>query len=98
MLTGTLAAFGNGVIRPALTSLITQQAGRQEQGVVLGITQSLMSMASIVSPIVAGLLIERHLLKEWAWVAAGLAAIGVALSREGLGLYATASADSIGAP
>jgi len=98
MLTGTLAAFGNGVIRPALTSLITQQAGRSEQGVVLGITQSLMSMASIVSPIVAGLLIERHLLKEWAWVAAGLAAIGVALSREGLGFYATASADSIGAP
>ena len=83
MVTGTLAAFGNGVIRPALTSLITQQAGRQEQGVVLGITQSLMSMASIVSPIVAGLLIERHMLKEWAWVAAGLAAIGVALSREG---------------
>src|SRR5204862_2341423 len=77
MLTGTFAAFGNGVIRPAITSLITQQAGRQEQGVVLGITQSLMSMASIVSPIVAGLLIERPLLKEGAGVAAGLAAIGV---------------------
>ena len=98
MIVGTLAAFGNGVIRPALTSLITQQAGRQEQGVVLGITQSLMSMASIVSPIVAGVLIERQLLMEWAWVAAGLAAIGVALSREGLPFYATASADSIGAP
>jgi MFS family permease len=98
MITGTLAAFGNGVIRPALTSLITQQAGRQEQGVVLGITQSLMSMASIVSPIVGGLLIERHLLKEWAWAAAALAAVGVALSREGLPFYATASADSIGAP
>jgi DHA1 family tetracycline resistance protein-like MFS transporter len=98
MVTGTLAAFGNGVIRPALTSLVTQQAGRQEQGVVLGITQSLMSMASIVSPIIGGLLIERQMLKEWAWVAAGLAAIGVALSREGLPFYATASADSIGAP
>jgi MFS family permease len=98
MLTGTLAAFGNGVIRPALTSLITQQAGRQEQGVVLGITQSLMSMASIVTPIVGGLLIERQLLTEWAWAAAGLAAVGVALSREGLPFYATASADSIGAP
>ena len=98
MVTGTLAAFGNGVIRPALTSLITQQASRQEQGVVLGVTQSLMSMASIVSPIIGGLLIERHLLKEWAWVAAGLAAVGVALSREGLPFYATASADSIGAP
>jgi DHA1 family multidrug resistance protein-like MFS transporter len=98
MTVGTLAAFGNGVIRPAITSLITQQAGRQEQGVVLGITQSLMSMASIVSPIVGGFLIERHLLKEWAWAAAALAAIGVALSREGLPFYATASADSIGAP
>ena len=67
-------------------------------GVVLGITQSLMSMASIVTPIVGGLLIERHLLKEWAWAAAGLAAVGVALSREGLPFYATASVDSIGAP
>jgi MFS family permease len=98
MVTGTLAAFGNGVIRPALTSLITQQAGRQEQGVVLGITQSLMSMASVVAPIVGGLLIERQMLKEWAWAAAGLAAVGVALSREGLPFYATASADSIGTP
>ena len=38
------------------------------------------------------------MLKEWAWVAAGLAAVGVAFSREGLPFYATASADSIGAP
>jgi len=95
---GTLAAFGNGVIRPALTSLITQHAGRQEQGVVLGITQSLMSMASIVSPIVAGLLIQHQRLTAWAWVAAGLAAVGAALSREGLTFYATASADSTAAP
>ncbi len=96
---GTLAAFGNGVIRPALTSLVTQHAGRQEQGVVLGITQSLMSMASIVSPIVAGLLIQHQMLTEWAWVAAGLAAIGAALSREGLRTsYATATADSMGTP
>jgi MFS family permease len=84
VLTGTLAAFGNGVIRPTLTSLITQEAGRQEQGVVLGITQSLMSMASIVSPVVAGILIQRQMLREWAWVAAGLAAVGFALSRDGL--------------
>jgi MFS family permease len=85
LLAGTLTAFGTGVIRPTLTSLITQEAGRQEQGVVLGITQSLMSMASIVAPIVAGVLIQRQMLREWAWVAAGLAAAGVALSRDGLG-------------
>jgi len=73
----TVAAYGTGVIRPAVTSLITQAAGRTEQGVVLGVTQSLMSLAAIVSPVVAGLLIERHLLAEWAWAAASVAAIGL---------------------
>lgn len=92
---GLLASFGNGVIRPALTSLITQQADRKEQGVVLGLTQSLMSMASIVAPIVAGLLIERQMLTEWAWVAAGLAAVGVALSRQGFSLRASPAADPV---
>ena len=98
MLMGTLAAFGNGVIRPALTALITHRAERQEQGVVLGITQALMSMASIVSPVIGGLLIQHQMLTAWAWVAAGLAAVGVALSRESLTVYTTASADSMGAP
>ena len=94
---GTLAAYGNGVIRPALTSLITQQAGRQEQGVVLGITQALMSMASIVAPVVGGFLIQRQMLSAWAWCAAALAAVGVFVSREA-NAYATAAADSMGTP
>ena len=94
---GLLASFGIGVIRPALTSLITQQADRREQGVVLGLTQSLTSIASIVAPIVAGLLIGREMLTEWAWVAAGLAAVGVALSRQGFSLRATPPVDPAGA-
>lgn len=83
VLTGLLAAFGNSVIRPVLTSLITQQAGRQEQGMVLGITQALMSMSSIVAPVAAGLLIQHQMLTAWAWATAGLALVGVVLSREG---------------
>lgn len=79
---GTLAAYGNGVIRPALTSLVTKQAGRHEQGVVLGLTQSLMSMASIVAPVLGGLLIQRGFLTAWAWAAAALAVVGAALSLE----------------
>jgi MFS family permease len=73
----TVAAYGTGVTRPAITSLITHEANRAEQGVVLGVTQSLMPLAAIVSPIVAGLLIERGLLAQWAWVAAAVAAIGL---------------------
>lgn len=82
-LVAVCAAFGNGVIRPALTSLITQEAGRHEQGVVLGITQSLMSMASIVTPILAGVLIGHHQLTAWAWTAAGVAVVGAVISRAG---------------
>jgi MFS family permease len=77
-----VGGFGNGVLRPALTSLITHQAGRHEQGVVLGITQSLMSVASIVAPVIAGLLISHQRLTTWAWLAGSLAAVGAVLSAD----------------
>lgn len=79
--TSIVASFGMGVLRPALTSLITHQATRHEQGVVLGLTQSLTSMASIVAPFVAGVLIQYRLLTAWAFLAAGLAAVGAQLAR-----------------
>jgi MFS transporter, DHA1 family, tetracycline resistance protein len=72
-----VAGFGNGVLRPSLTSLVTHQAGSHEQGVVLGITQSLSSVAAIGAPIVAGLLIERQLLTQWAWTSGAMAAVGL---------------------
>jgi MFS family permease len=76
----TLAAFGNGVIRPALTSLISQHASRSEQGIVIGLTQSLMSLASTVAPVATGLLIQHHHLSAWAWTAAALSAVGLLLT------------------
>lgn len=81
LVVSTISSFGNGVLRPALTSLITQQAGRHEQGVVLGLTQSMTSIASVVAPVAAGLLIEHVHLTAWACAAAGLAAIGGLLTR-----------------
>ena len=64
------ASLGTGMNRPALTSLITQRASRSEQGAVLGITQSLNSLAAICAPTVAGFLIDHSLLPEWALLAA----------------------------
>jgi predicted MFS family arabinose efflux permease len=72
-----VAMSGMGVIRPALTSLITQKTERSEQGVVLGLTQSLNSVSAIVAPAIGGLLIDHSLLAAWAVVAAGIS--GVAL-------------------
>jgi DHA1 family tetracycline resistance protein-like MFS transporter len=75
-----VASYGTGVLRPAVTSLITQKASRQEQGVVLGLTQSLTSVAQIVSPLLSGFLIDRGWLVAWALMAGGIALGGFLLS------------------
>ena len=72
---GVSSVLGAG-LRPSLTSLVTQMAGKREQGVIIGLTQSLTSIAQIVAPIVGGMLIQQRLLGVWAlWagVLSGLA-------------------------
>jgi DHA1 family tetracycline resistance protein-like MFS transporter len=75
-----VASYGTGVLRPAVTSLITQKASRQEQGVVLGLTQSLTSVAQILAPLLSGFLIGRDWLAAWALVGGGIAFCGFLLS------------------
>jgi MFS family permease len=56
--------------------LVTQKAGKREQGVIIGLTQSLMSVAQITAPVVSGVLIDHRFLTTWgiwAGVLAGLA-------------------------
>jgi len=67
-------------LRPALTSLITQQVSRSEQGVVLGLNQSLLSVAQIVGPAMAGALIDRGYLTSWALSSAVVLGIGLLLN------------------
>jgi len=81
LVAGAFSAFGNGVLRPSLTSLITQAVDRSEQGVVLGLNTSLQSVAQIAAPALGGLLIDRGLLGTWAVFAAGCAVMGLALQR-----------------
>jgi DHA1 family tetracycline resistance protein-like MFS transporter len=76
----TLGSYGSGVLRPSVTALITHKAGRREQGVVLGLTQSLTSVSQIVAPVIAGALIDRGYLAGWAMLAAIVAVAGMVLS------------------
>src|SRR5205085_10260386 len=80
LLAASLASFGTGVLRPALTSLITQQVSRSEQGVVLGLNQSLLSIAQIVGPAIAGVLLEHGHLTAWGLWAAVILAAGLLLN------------------
>ena len=72
-----LSSVGGAGLRPALTSLVTQKAGKREQGTIIGLTQSLMSIAQITAPLISGLLIERHYLTTWAIWAGVLAALAL---------------------
>jgi MFS family permease len=79
MVSATLGAYGNGVLRPSITSLITQRVERSEQGVTLGLTQSLTSVSGILAPPLAGVLIDHRWLTAWALCAAVVALIGLLL-------------------
>jgi MFS transporter, DHA1 family, tetracycline resistance protein len=76
----TVATFGQGVLRPTLTAQITHNSGREEQGLVLGIAQSLMSVAQITAPLLTGYLIGRDLLYVWALMAGLAASVGLLLN------------------
>jgi MFS family permease len=71
-----LLTFGSAILRPSLTALITARAARHRQGMVIGIMQSLMSIAQIVAPVIAGFLIQSQLLSTWAFAGSIFCAIG----------------------
>lgn len=71
-----MLAFGQGVVRPAVTSRITQAAGRSEQGAAIGISGSLSSFAMMLAPPTGGSLLDRHWLLAWTLVPATAAALG----------------------
>jgi DHA1 family tetracycline resistance protein-like MFS transporter len=73
-------SFGTGVLRPVITSLITQNAPRHEQGLILGLGQSLQSIGQIIAPLIAGFLISQYLLAGWAITAAASGVIGLFLA------------------
>jgi MFS family permease len=76
VLVATLVAFGHGVLRPTLTSLLSQSANPSEQGIVLGLSQSLTSIAQVLAPPLGGWLIGLGHLSAWAFVAAVASALG----------------------
>ena len=81
LVAGFFSSFGAGVLRPSLTSLVTQAVARNEQGVVLGLNTSLQSVAQIIGPAIAGVLIDHTLLGAWALFCAACALVGLVVQR-----------------
>lgn len=70
-------SFGSGMMRPILTARITHVVGPQEQGVALGISSSLSSMAMMMAPPTGGLLLTIGMLNAWPFVPATMSALGL---------------------
>ncbi len=80
----TIGSFGTGVIRPALTALVSQTAGPRDQGAALGASQSLVSLGQVFAPLISGAIINASslhpiALAAWGWWLSGLAITGLAV-------------------
>jgi MFS transporter, DHA1 family, tetracycline resistance protein len=76
LVTATVNGFGSGVLRPVLSSRISQMVGRHEQGVALGIAGSLSSLAMTLGPPSGGAMLNQGWLQGWTTVAATVSLIG----------------------
>jgi len=77
VLAATINSFGQGVSRPVLTARLTHAVGKHEQGVVLGISGSLGSVAMALAPPTGGLLLDEGYLFAWAMVPTAVSLLGL---------------------
>lgn len=77
VIAATVNSFGQGILRPVLTARLTQAVSKTEQGVVLGISGSLGSVAMALSPPTGGLFLDDGYLFAWAMVPTVTSAVGL---------------------
>ncbi|HEY1816715.1 MAG TPA: MFS transporter [Kofleriaceae bacterium] len=77
LVTATVNGFGSGVLRPVLSSRISQMVGRHEQGVALGIAGSLSSLAMTLAPPTGGTMLDEGWMQGWTTVSAVVSLIGL---------------------
>ena len=74
--TGIFTSFGGGVLRPVLLSEIAGKVGARERGSVIGVTQSIQSVAQIIAPLIGTALIGAAMLRGWALLPAIVSGLG----------------------
>lgn len=72
----TINTIGNAILRPAISGMLSKNATNTQQGIVFGISQTLMSIANIICPIISGQLIGLNLNNVWCLLIAITSLIG----------------------
>ena len=75
-----IVAVGSALLHPSLAALLSRSAGAHEQGAVLGLGQSLSSLARVAGPILSGVLFQHVGLGAPYWMGAALMLFSVLLS------------------
>jgi multidrug resistance protein len=76
----TLIIVGFMFTRATLTFELSRSAAINRQGMIMGLNQSLMSVANIVAPLISGALIGHRLYAAWALSMAGISTCGACLA------------------
>ena len=76
----TLNNIGAGVLRPVITSQISKKASPQQQGMMMGVNQSVFALSQTLAPLLTGVLIEHQFYTVWGVIAAVFSAVGVSLA------------------
>lgn len=72
----TINTFGNAILRPAISGMLSQSASPLQQGLVFGLNQTLMSIAQIICPLISGFLIEKNWILSWCLAISGISLLG----------------------
>lgn len=75
----TILALGNGLMRPPNLGLISQLTPPEDQGLVMGVTNSLSSLGRILGPIIGGIFYQQIAQNSPFWLASALVFIAVVL-------------------
>ncbi len=94
-------ALGMGLTQPSLNSLISRRAGREEQGEVLGVSQSVGSLSRVLGPATAGLFFAefgRQAAFFWGAALVGIALVVVMKLIRGIGPARLPDSEPLAAP
>jgi DHA1 family tetracycline resistance protein-like MFS transporter len=79
IVTITLFSFGAGTARPLLAGEISRQASENEQGALMGVSDSMGSLGQIIGPIIGGLMVTYFFPGSMALAAAAVVVAGLVI-------------------
>ncbi|MGZ3692030.1 MAG: MFS transporter [Pseudobdellovibrio sp.] len=78
--TGLFSSLGGGVLRPVLMSQLTAHAAPNERGRVIGLSQSIQSVAQILMPIASTAIIGSAFIATWGLLPGLISLAGAAMT------------------